>query len=332
MTFWLWDTVADDGPHMTRVLVTGATGFVGQVLCACLARSGYVIRAALRTDRPVPAWVAETSVVGEIGASTGWQEALDDVELVIHAAGRTHVLHDSAANADLYLETNARGTLRLAQEAAGAGVRRFVYLSSIKVNGEETAGRAYQPGDEPRPLDDYGRSKLRAEAALTSVAADTRMEAVIVRPPLVYGPGVRANFLRLMHWVDRQWPLPFGAVDNRRSLVSVWNLTDLLVNLLVNPAAAGRIWMVSDGEDLSTPELIRRLARAMRRRARLLYVPVSVLQLCASMTGARAEIARLCGSLTVDCAATRADLGWSAPIAMDDALARTASWYRSGTA
>lgn len=314
---------------MTRVLVTGATGFVGKTLCGVLARSGYIVRAALRNDRALPTGVSEIAVVGDIGASTDWRAALQGLEVVIHVAARAHVLHDSSANSNLYIETNGHGTERLADASVQAGVRRFMFLSSIKVNGEETIGHAYTADDEPRPRDAYGSSKWHAEQRLTEVAKRTGMEVVIVRPPLVYGPGVRANFLRLLHWADKQWPLPLGAIENSRSLVSIWNLCDLLVRLLEHPRAPGRTWMVSDGEDLSTPELVRRIARAMNRRVRLVPVPVGVLNLLAGLTGRKDEIARLCSSLAVNIDQTRRELEWTPPMKVDEAIARTVSWYLS---
>ena len=312
---------------MTRVLLTGATGFVGSALCEVLARAGYKVRAALRTDRAVPATVAEKVIVGDINSTTDWTQALDGVDAVIHAAARAHVLHPAQGSADLYFETNERGTERLANVSARMPVRRFVYLSSIKVNGEATRERAYAPGDEPRPQDDYGLSKWHAEQHVAAAAGANGMQAVIVRPPLVYGPGVRANFLRLLRLVHQGWPLPLGAVRNARSLASVWNLCDFLLLLLNHPKAPGRTWMICDGEDLSTPELIRRLGHAMGRQVRLLRVPVPLLQLCAGLLGHRAELARLCGSLQVDISQSRADLGWSPPVTVDESLARTVAWY-----
>jgi nucleoside-diphosphate-sugar epimerase len=314
---------------MTRVLVTGATGFVGQTLCETLARSDNVVRAALRNDRSIPPGVSEKAVVGDIAATTDWRAALRGVDVVIHIAARAHILHDSSANSDLYMETNVRGTERLAHASALAGIRRFVFLSSVKVNGEETTDHAYTADDEPHPQDDYGKSKRLAEEHVREVAARTGMKAVIVRSPLVYGPGVRANFLRLLHWVDNEWPLPLAAIENTRSLVSIWNLCDLLVRLIEHPLAPGRTWLVSDGEDLSTPELIQRIANAMRRRARLVPVPLAVLRLIGGLTGRGAEIARLCGSLAVNIDETCRELGWSPPMKVDEALARTVTWYLS---
>jgi nucleoside-diphosphate-sugar epimerase len=313
---------------MTRVLVTGTTGFVGRTLCARLAEAGFRVRAALRVARTVPGCIAESAVSGELGSSTDWGGALEGVELVVHAAALTHLgRRESRSDGERYAEINARGTGRLAQAAAAAGVRRFVFLSSIKVNGDERA-RPYHADDAPLPRDAYARSKLEGERLLRQAAASSGMEAVIVRPPLVYGPGVRANFLRLMRWIDRGWPLPFGALRNRRSLVNVWNLSDLVATLLACPHGAGGVWLVSDGEDLSTAELARRIARALQRDLRLPPVPLAMLRICGALAGRRAEMARLCGSLTVDATATRA-LPWSAPVTMDEALARTAAWYRA---
>lgn len=309
-----------------RVLVTGATGFVGGVLCEVLARAGYVVRAALRSDSSLPGHVREKVAVGPIDGATDWTDALQGVDAVLHLAARVHILNARAGDTG-YMETNARGTIRLAQASAEAGVRRLVFLSSIKVNGEESGSRPYTAADEPQPRDAYGESKWAAETGLRQIAATTRMEVTSVRSPLVYGPGVRANFLRLMVWVDKRRPLPLGAVTNQRSLVNVWNLCDLLVRALEHPQAAGRTLMVSDGRDVSTRELILAIATAMNRRARLWPVPVSMLRLAGALTGRAAEVARLCGSLTVDSTATRRDLQWWPPVAFEEALTRTVRWY-----
>lgn len=311
-----------------RILVTGATGFVGRALCDFLAQSGYDVRAAIRVDSPLAERIPERVVVGDIGPGTSWDAALQGVDCVVHLAARAHVLNDAAANAHLYFETNQHGTETLARAAARAGVRRFVFLSSIKVNGEESARGAYGAADYPHPQDAYGKSKWLAEQALRTVAEQSGMQAVIVRPPLIYGPGVRANFLRLMRWVDARRPMPFAAIENRRSLVSIWTLCDLLATLLEHTAASGT-WMVSDGEDLSTPDLIRRLGVAMGRPVRLIAAPVGVLRALGGLLGKKAEIARLCGSLMVDITPTRVKLGWSPPVSVDEALQRTVAWYLS---
>jgi UDP-glucose 4-epimerase len=295
---------------MRRVLITGATGLVGRALGPLLAEAGYRLRVALRTAADLPTGIAETVVVGDISAVTDWRPALADVDLVVHAAARAHIPHDNPKNRAVYDAVNAHGTRLLAHAAARAGVQRFVYLSSIKVPGETTTQRPYEASDLPDPRDDYGKSKLQGEGYLLQAAAGTGMQAVIVRPPLVYGPGVRANFLRLMRWVDSQWPLPLGAISNRRSLISVWNLCDLIETLLATQRPAAGVWLVSDGEDPSTPELVRRLGGAMQRRVRLVPVPVPLLRACATVVGRQAEAERLCGSLTVSITATCAALGW----------------------
>jgi nucleoside-diphosphate-sugar epimerase len=310
------------------VLVTGATGFVGSVLCEELARAGYRVRAALRSDRAVAPSIAQKAVVGDIGSATDWRAALDGVTTVMHLAARAHVLKDSPANADLYMETNARGTQRLAAASVQAGVARLIFLSSVKVNGE---GRdhAYTADEQPHPQDVYGTSKWQAEQHIREIATGSSLQFSILRPPLVYGPGVRANFRRLLRWVDRGVPLPLGAVANRRSLVSVWNVCDLLMRLMSSPSAASRAWLVSDDEDLATPDLIRRIARAMHRRPRLVSISPRVLQVVGRLVGKGPDIDRLCGSLTVDISHTKRVFGWSPRVPLDEALARTVAWYVS---
>jgi nucleoside-diphosphate-sugar epimerase len=273
--------------------------------------------------------VAELTPVGEIGARTDWARALEQVDAIVHLGARVHDL-DTGPHADeRYQEINARGTQRLAAEAARNGVQRLVYLSSVKVNGEDSKDGAYSAADVPRPLDGYGCSKWQGEQYLTETAARTGIQAVVVRSPLVYGAGVRANFLRLLRWIDLERFLPLSGIDNRRSLVSVWNLCDLLTCVLAHPAAAGGTWMVSDGEDISTPELVRRIARAMGRSANLFPVPVALLRLAAGLLGKGEVMQRLCASLRVDITPTRERLGWSPPVSMDEALARTVRWYQS---
>lgn len=310
-----------------QVLVTGANGFVGSTLCPMLAAAGYTVRAALRTGTTAPAGVSERVSIGAIGGGTDWSEALNGVELVIHLAARAHALDAGPQLDELFLETNFNGTRRLADDAVRHGVRRFVYLSSVKVNGGERRS-PYGVCDAPRPQDGYGRSKWLAEQCLWETASRAPMQVAVVRAPLAYGAGVRANFLRLLSWVDRGRPLPFGAVHNRRSLVSGWTLCDLLIRLLAHPRAVNRTWMVSDGDDVSTAELVRRIARAMGRRARLWAIPPPLLRAAGGLLGRGAEMRRLCGSLTLDIAPTLELLEWSPPLSMDEALARTVGWYR----
>jgi len=314
---------------LKRVLLTGANGFVGRSLCAALGQSGYEVRAAVRSAAVAVPGAVRTVCVGDISGQTRWQHALEGVDFVIHAAARAHQVNDSKHNSGLYTSINTEGTACLARAAATAGVQRLVFLSTVKVNGEENDAHAYTATDEPHPQDVYGMSKWLAEQAVNEVCARTKLQAAIVRPPLVYGPGVRANFLRLMRWTDAQRPLPLGSVQNRRSLISIWNLCDLLINVLVNPAAGNRTWMASDADDLSTPELVRRLAAAMRRRTHLLPVPVMLLRGLGWISGRSGEVSRLCGSLAVDVTETRSALGWSPPLSVDEGLARTVAWYLS---
>ncbi len=312
----------------SRVLVTGATGFVGRALVPRLRAGGHVVRAAVRRESS-ECDADERVVVGDLGPDADWRAAVDGVDAVVHLAARVHVMHDDADDPlAAFRRVNVEGTLALARAAAAAGVRRFVFVSSIKVNGEGTPpGVRYTERDAPAPCDPYGRSKAEAEAALRALSDRTGMELAVVRPPLVYGPGVKANFLRLMSWVERGVPLPFGAVDNRRSLVYVGNLADALATCVEHPAAAGGVFLVSDGEDLSTGELVRRMARALGRDARMLPVPAGLLGGLARLAGRGAEADRLLGSLRVDASALHDRLGWTPPFTVDAALAETARWF-----
>jgi len=266
-------------------------------------------------------------VVGEIDGTTDWREALHGVHAVVHLAARVHVMRDVAADPlAQYRAVNVDGTLNLARQAAAAGVRRFVFISSIKVNGEERAA-AYTEADTPAPEDAYALSKWEAEQGLRQIAAQTGLEVVILRPPLVYGPGVGANFLALMHAVARGIPLPLGAIDNRRSLIFVGNLADAILCCLEHPAAAGKTFLISDGEDVSTPALVRRMAAALGRPARLVALPIPVLRAAAALVGKSALAIRLLDSLTIDGTAIRHTLGWSPPFTLDEGLRETAAWY-----
>ena len=309
---------------MTRVLVTGATGFVGNLLCPLLASAGLTVRAALRNGRSAPVGAAEQVVVGEIDGRTNWSSALAGVDLVVHLAARVHLAGERDAR--LYEEINANGTGRLAAEAARHEIRRLIYLSSVKVNGGER-DHPYHADDVPQPQCAYGLSKWHGERHLWQALSGTATQGAVVRSPLVYGPTVRANFQRLLSWIDGGRPLPFAALHNRRSLVSGWTLCDLLLRLLTHPAAVGRTWMVSDGEDVSTPELVMRIARAMGRQPRLWRVSPSLLVGFGRLLGRGADARRLCESLTVDITPTRELLDWAPPMTMDEALRRTVSWY-----
>jgi len=307
------------------VLVTGANGFVGSAVMARLAReSGFVARGAVRD--PVERQSADSAgayvMAPDLEAEADWSPVLRGVHLVVHAAARVHVMSDEVADPLAeYRRTNVEGSLKLARQAADAGVRRFVFLSSVKVNGESTDGRApFSSEDEPAPLDPYGISKWEAERRLMALAEETGMEVVVIRPPLVYGPGVKGNFAVMMRWLKKGVPLPLGAVRNRRSLVALDNLVDLIVTCLAHPGAANRVFMVSDGADLSTPELLRGLGRALGMPARLVPVPPFLLEWAGTLLGKRALVRRLLGSLQVDIARTRETLDWEPPVRVDDGL------------
>lgn len=313
-----------------RIVVTGANGFVGRALCAELSRSGHPVRGALRQNVISPALLEgiESVVVGTVNAATDWRAALAGRDAVVHLAGRVHVM-DDRANDPLaeFREVNTEGTLNLAQQAAKAGVKRFVFVSSIKVNGE---GRnaPYRETDAPAPENAYAISKWEAEQGLWRIAQETGLEVVVLRPPLVYGPGVKANFRRLLNTVARGWPLPLGAIENRRSLLYLGNFVDAIRVCVEHPAAAGQTFLVDDGQSVSTPELVRAVARAMGRPARLLAVPAGVLELAGVVLGKRAVVARLTDSLWVDNSLICTRLNWSPPYSMEVGLAATVGAWR----
>jgi len=305
------------------ILVTGANGFVGRALMTRLAASGVPARGASRLPRP------GCSAVGEIDSATAWGGLLPGVSAIVHLAARVHVMTDGDRDPlRAYRRVNVEGTLNLARQAAAAGVRRFVFVSSIKVNGEGTApGRPYTAAARPAPEDPYGVSKLEAEDGLRALAAETGLEVATIRPVLVYGPGVRANFLTLMRALYRGWPLPLGAIHNRRSLVAIDNLVDLIDTCTRHPHAAGGTFLVSDGEDLSTTDLLRRMAAALEVKARLVPVPPGLLAAGARFAGRGAMAKRILGSLQVDITQTNANLGWTPPVTVDAALAATARYF-----
>ena len=315
---------------MKSVLITGVTGFVGRYLCAYLLQKRWAVRGTSSAfDNPatfINNIVLET--IGSLGPDTQWGHALYNIDTIIHLAARVHVMNDPIG--DLLAEyrlVNVAGTERLAREAAKAGVKRFVFISSVKVNGEE-APASYTSDSLPQPFECYGVSKWEAEQVLRCVEEETGLEVVIVRPTLVYGPGVKANFLNMMKAVQRGIPLPFASIDNKRSLIYVGNLADALAVCAMHPAAAGKTYLVSDGEDVSTPELIRRVASAMDMPARLFACSPSLLRLAGTVTGRGAAVNRLLGSLTVDSSMIRQDLGWLPPFTMDEGLRETARWFK----
>ena len=338
-----------------NVLVTGANGFIGRVLCDKLITDGYQVRGAVRGAAQMTALPSgvEGVVVGDIGPETDWSEALDSIEGIVHLAARVHVMRESATDPlAAFRQVNVVGTERLARQAAKAGVKRLVYISSVKVNGERTdpqitqitrirkkgAESRGQEGelkeffsekDVPEPQDPYAVSKWEAEQVLNDIAEKRGLEFVTLRPPLVYGPGVRANFLCLVKLVKLGVPLPFGCVKNRRSLIYIGNLVDAIVNCMTNPDVAGKTYLVSDGEDVSTPDLIRRIAAASNRRALMLPVPVWMMRMAGRIIGRSDELERLFGSLTVDISKIRRELNWYPPFTMEEGIRETVCWYKS---
>ncbi len=313
------------GLIMSRLLVTGANGFVGQALCAVLRERGEVVCSAVRV-----ACGGEEIAVGEINANTDWTNVLQDCDAVIHLAARVHMMCDTSSNPlEEFRKVNLQGTENLARQAAAAGVKRFVYVSSIKVNGEQTTDEAFSGSDTANPQDPYGVSKWEAEQALHRVAQETGLEVVIVRPPLVYGAGVRGNFISLFAAINQGLPLPLSGAHNLRSLVYVGNLVDALITCATHPNAAGKTYLVSDGEDISTATLVREIARALQRSNRNFYFPPAVLRSVAGLLGKSAQVDRLFGSLQIDSQKIRTELGWTPPYTLQQGLQATADWYRN---
>lgn len=295
------------------VAITGATGFIGSEVTGALKRSGFAVRPILRKRSNI-----ENSVeVGEIGPTTNWKDALRGVDCVVHCAGRAHVLRETAVDPMAeFRRVNRDGTLNLAENAAAAGVKRFIFLSSIGVMGSSTDGRApFSETDKPRPAAGYSVSKHEAECGLKEISRRTGLEVVILRPPLVYGPAAPGNFSRLIQALKKGWPLPLGSVSrNLRSYVGVTNLADFVVVCIDHPAAASEEFLISDGEDVSTVDLLRRMGKALGRSPRLLPVPVGLIRMGAAVLGKAAIAQSMCGSLQVDSAKARQVLNWRPPV------------------
>lgn len=292
---------------MSNILVTGANGFVGRALCRTLRQQGHLVRAAVRRAPDL-----DQIAVGNLERSTDWGAALAGCDCVIHLAARVHVMSDSDSDPlRAYREINVDVSVNLARQAVAAGVKRMVFVSSVKVNGEATWGTPFQAADTPRPADPYGVSKLEAETALLQIGRDTGLEIVVVRPPLVYGPGVKANFLNLLKLVDKGIPLPFGSVRNRRSMVALENLVDLLGVCSRHPQAPGQVFLVSDGADPTLAELVGMLAGALGKRDPVFPFPVGLMVAGARLVGRSSVADRLFGSLQVDISQTKARLQWS---------------------
>lgn len=312
-----------------KIFLTGISGFVGRAAALRLRDDGHQVTAAIRNaNKTCVDGIA--SVLFDNLATYKWTTALEGQDVVVHCAARVHVMNEQSCEPLIeFRKVNVDGTLNIARCAIQAGVTRFIFISSIKVNGEGTElGHPYSSTDACSPQDPYGISKYEAEQKLLALASGTGMEVVIIRPVLVYGPGVKANFESMMVWLSKGVPLPLGAIKkNKRSMVSLDNLVDLIALCTAHPAAANQVFLVSDGEDLSTTQLLQRTAKALGRRARLLPVPVWMLTLAARLVGKPAIAQRLCGSLQVDIEKTRVLLGWKAPVSVDEGLGKTARHF-----
>lgn len=308
-----------------NVLVTGANGFVGASLCARLLSDGMYVRGVVRG---APHGAGFDPVVIDDIAAYKWDAALNNIDVVVHAAARVHIMRDIAADPmAAFRAVNVAGTQRLAEAARDAGVRRFVLVSSAKVHGEQTSTHPFTEEDPLKPSGPYAVSKWEAEQVLAAVAAK-RMETVVLRPPLVYGPRVAGNFLSLLKAVARGSPLPLGAITNRRSMIYVENLTHAIARSVSDPHAAARVFLVSDGEDLSTSQLVTMLAAGLGVAPRLIPIPSSVLLFAGTLTGRRTQVERLTGSLQIDSTRIRQELGWLPPFSAAQGLAETAHWFR----
>lgn len=331
---------------MTTAAVTGAAGFVGRHLVDALLADGTTmvralvrtaeqaesLRAAVAACRPDAQARLEPRIAGDLVDAPDLAAHLDGADAVYHLAARVHVLRETAADPDAaFLRANRDATERLARAAAAAGVRRFITTSTVKVHGEASGGTPLTEAEPPAPADAYARSKLAAEAVLCTLADACALETVIVRPPLVYGPGVGGNFAALLRWVARGVPLPLGSVRNRRSLLGVSNLADLLVRCATHPAAANEVFLAADGDDVSTPELLRRAGAALGRPARLWPCPPGLLRLAATCAGRRAAVDRLLGDYRISPGKAADRLGWTPPVSMERELERTAAWFRSAS-
>jgi len=315
---------------MQKILVTGANGFIGKMVCAELLARGFEVTAAVRkvpADGNVNSAGLRFVGVGNVDADTCWDTALAGCSGVIHLAARAHILNDEVADPlAAFRATNVAGTLQLARCAARAGVARFVFVSSVGVNGNQNE-RPFTESDTPLPAEPYAVSKLEAELALQTDALGGAMKLVIVRPPLVYGPGCPGNFLRLLKLLSTRIPLPFGAMRNKRSFIGIWNLADFLATCLVHDKAGGHVFLISDLEDVTLPDLLRGLALGMGRTVPLFSVPPGWLATLAGMAGKGAMFDKLGGSLTVDASRAHTVLGWTPPVSLAEGLQRTGRWW-----
>lgn len=316
-----------------KILVTGANGFVGLPLSQYLTAAGHQVVGAVRSHDSLSVVNSKIclKVIGDISEITDWQDCLGGVEHVIHLANRAHVMDEQSSNPlALYRKVNTEGTLNLARQAAAAGVKRFIFISSIKANGEwSIAGQALTSNNQHVPVDPYGLSKYEAELGLKLIAEHTGLEVVVIRPPLIYGPGVKANFLKMMQWVEKGIPLPLGDIQNQRSMLGLDNLIDFIELCLTHANAPGQTFLVSDDYDVSTTELLKEISSAMNRPSRLLSIPQSFIEKSLILLGQRHICDRLCGSLQLDISLTKRLLSWKPPHTFKNQLSKTALDYLS---
>jgi nucleoside-diphosphate-sugar epimerase len=310
-----------------KVLITGANGFVGQTVCQYLMNSEIPIRKVLR-KKPDHQESQDCHIVGDINAHTDWSSALGQIDSIVHLAARAHIMKDTSSNPlNEFRRINVEGTVNLARQAARANIRRFIFISSIKVNGEKTEGKGFTEKDKPAPEDPYGISKFEAEQELHQVARETGLDVVILRPPLIYGPLVKANFYQLMNTIYNGWPLPLGRVNNQRSLLYVGAFANAIKTCLMHPNASGKTFLVSDKKALSTSDLVIKLGEFLNRSPRLLNVPVSWMKLGGKFLGKTAAIDKLTSSLIIDNSKIQQELNWSSPYSIDLGMQKTAEWF-----
>lgn len=318
---------------MMTILVTGATGFVGKPLVDNLILKVNNVRVLVRKELTCVSEKVEKIIVDDLSSVDDWTEILQSVDVVIHCAARVHIMNDLVADPLIeFRKVNVNATLKLARKAAEVGIKRFIFISSIKVNGEMTEpGQSFKPDERCQPEDPYGLSKYEAEQGLLKIAAKTDMEVVIIRPPLVYGPGVKANFYLMMKWVNKGIPLPLGAINNQRSFLALDNLVDFIIHCIDHPQAANEVFLISDSEDISTKELLKKVAKAFGKKPRLIPVPVKLMTLVAKLIRKSDVADRLLGSLQVDGSKAQNLLGWEPVVTMDEQLKKIADRYNEKT-
>jgi nucleoside-diphosphate-sugar epimerase len=305
-----------------KVLVTGASGFIGKYLCQSLSEQNFEIVIVTRGQANAKENI--TVINKTLNINTDWSETLKGINVFIHLAGRAHVMKEEASDPyQAYAEINIEATKHLAEQAALNGVKRFIFLSSVKVNGESTKKSAFTESDQPQPEDDYGKTKYEAEKVLSNIAQETGMEVVVIRPPLVYGKGVKANFKNLIKLSQSGLPMPFGAIHNKRSLIYIENLIDFIMVCIDHPQAANQTFLVSDDHDVSTTQLIQSIANASSKKSRLIPIPISWLTLVFKLIGKKSLSDRLFGTLQVDISKAKTLLGWKPPFSFKDGIART---------